>query len=209
VPGGYPIILDISTRQIIVVGGGAVAVRKVKGLLAGGATRLRVISPAFDPQMPQGIERIEAPYRPGCLAGAALVFAATDSAEVNAAVVAEARAIGAFSSRADEQEESSADFTTPAVLRDGPVLVTVSTGGNPALSSMIRDRLASAIDPDHVRLAEAMQTLRPLIRVKLPPPRRREAFRMLCSDAAVAALSQAGSAGLRAWLVEMFPEIND
>ncbi len=61
---GYPILLDVADRRIVIVGGGAVAARKAAGLLAAGARRVRVISPKFDATMPQGIERIVGEFAP-------------------------------------------------------------------------------------------------------------------------------------------------
>jgi precorrin-2 dehydrogenase/sirohydrochlorin ferrochelatase len=208
VAGGYPIILDISQRQIVVVGGGVVAMRKVKGLLAAGATRVRVVSPVIHDEMPAGIERVQAVYARESLAGAHLVFAATDSAEVNAAVVADAREIGALAARADEQDDGASDFTTPAVHRDGSLLLAVASGGSPALSAMIRDQLVAAIHPNHVHLADAMQRLRPWIRANIAADRRRDVYRSMCSESAMARFDKDGFDGLRRWLSEMYPELN-
>src|SRR5438874_11292581 len=45
----YPLMLDLRDRLVVIVGGGAVAARKARGLLDAGATRVRVISPTFTP----------------------------------------------------------------------------------------------------------------------------------------------------------------
>jgi precorrin-2 dehydrogenase/sirohydrochlorin ferrochelatase len=206
---GYPIVLDVRERLIVIVGGGGVATRKAKGLIESGGTRVRVISPTFSPQMPSQVQRVNETYRgPQQLEGASLVFAATDQPDVNDAVVRDAHQIGALACRADVDETGEgADFATPAMLRDGPLLITVSSGGSPALSGMIRDRISAAIDPRWVQLAEAMQTLRPMIRQKVPASQRREIFRTLCSDEAIAQLSSGGVNQLRSWLSEKYPHI--
>jgi len=205
---GYPIVLDVARRQIVVIGGGAVALRKVQGLLGSGATQVRVVSPAFHPQMPDTIQRVTETYRPEHLAGASLVFAATDSPDVNDAVVQEARRIGAWVCRADTDDENVGDFATPAMLREGSLLVTVSSGGSPALSASIRDQLAQAIDPRWARMAEAMRVLRPILRRELAPERRREVFRELCSGAAMDELARGGIEQLQSWLRSRFPELD-
>lgn len=204
---GYPIVLDVSNRLAVIVGGGAVGLRKAQALLASGAQRIRVVSPAFHPDMPAVVERVAEAYQPEHLAGAALVFAATSSPEVNDAVVRDAHAIGALVCRADVDEDHAGDFATPAMLRRGELLLTVSSGGSPALSALIRDRIAESLDPRWLAMAEAMQTLRPLIRGALAPARRREVFRSLCTDPAMDELARGGVAGLRGWLAERFVEL--
>jgi len=208
---GYPIVLDVREQLVVIIGGGAVAVRKARGVIDAGATRVRVISPTFHQDMPPQVQRVEQAYQGGAqLAGAGLVFAATDQPDVNDAVARDAHAIGALVCRADVEEGGeSGDFSTPAVLRDGPLLISVSSGGgSPALSAMIRNRLAKAIDPRWVRMAQAMQTLRPIIREKVRDPvRRREMFKELCADAAADQLAAGGIEQLSSWLGERFPEL--
>lgn len=207
---GYPIVLDLKDRLIVVVGGGGVALRKVQGLLAASATRIRIIAPAFHPEMPSvaSIERISLAYQSEHLAGASLVFAATDSPKVNDQVVQDAHRIHALVCRADVYEENAGDFHTPAMLRDGELLVTISSGGSPALSALIRDRLHAAIDPNWPKMAGAMKTIRPILKKQLSPQRRKEAFHELCSDPAMETLAKQGVEGLNRWLAQKYPELN-
>jgi precorrin-2 dehydrogenase/sirohydrochlorin ferrochelatase len=202
-------VLDLSARLVVVIGGGRVAVRKVRGLVESGAGRVRVVSPVFHADLPDSIERVQGEYQREHLSGAMMVFAATDSADVNDKVVQDAKAMGALVCRADTDEENAGDFATPAMFRQGPMLIAVSSGGSPALSALVRDRIANAIDPHWQRMAEAMQTLRPIIRRSLAPSRRTEAFRELCSDAAMQELSGGGVEGLHGWLKQKFPELSD
>jgi precorrin-2 dehydrogenase/sirohydrochlorin ferrochelatase len=198
----YPLMLDVTDRLVVIIGGGAVASRKVAGLLAAGATRVRVVSPAFDLKMPASacIERITERYDPRHLDGASLVFAATDVVEVNTAVVAEARRRGILVNRADGIDEGG-DFSTPAVLRDGAVTVTVATTGSPAIAAAIRDSLRDSLDARWVALTNAMTTLRPAILVAgLTGDARRELFRALASDEAIAVVSRGGESALRGWI---------
>ena len=203
----YPLMLDVTERLVVIVGGGAVAVRKARGLLEAGARRVRVVAPRIDADMPAAVEHIDQPYAPGHLDGAFLVFAATDSPRVNEQVVRDARARGTLVNRADELEPAG-DFTTPAQLRLGDVTVTVSAGGNPALAAAIRDDLSGRIDPRHVRMAQAMQILRPMILAGLEDPSRRRAlFRDLAGPDAMAALDTGGEASLRQWIEQRYPEL--
>jgi precorrin-2 dehydrogenase/sirohydrochlorin ferrochelatase len=179
-------ILDVSRRQIVVVGGGSVAARKVAGLVDAGAAprKVRVVAPQCRAELPAGIELLAEEYRPQHLDGAQLVFAATDSPAVNDAVVRDAHERGALVCRADVDDDEPAargDFITPAKLVRGPVTITVSAGGSPALAAAIRDELARQFDARWAMLAAAMQTLRPLIRQnpRLSPDQRRQIFREL------------------------------
>jgi precorrin-2 dehydrogenase/sirohydrochlorin ferrochelatase len=202
-------MLDVSGRLVVIVGGGGVAVRKARGLLDAGATRVRMVAPSFREDAPTAVEKVTASYERRHLDGAGLVFAATDSPETNDQVVRDAREMGLLVNRADADEEEPGDFTTPAVLRKGPVAVTVATAGAPALAAMIRDELAARFDPRWREMAEAMQTIRPALRGArfLAPDRRRAAFRDLATADALAAMNTGGAEALWRWLLERYPEL--
>ncbi|HEX5506682.1 MAG TPA: bifunctional precorrin-2 dehydrogenase/sirohydrochlorin ferrochelatase, partial [Thermomicrobiales bacterium] len=145
----YPIALALAGRRCVVVGGGAVAERKARGLLAAGAA-VTVIAPRLAPGLRAladagALTIAERPYAPGDLAGACLACAATDRREINAAVAAEARAAGALVNVADAPAEG--DFTLPAVARRGGLTLAISTDGeSPLVASLVRDRLADCLD---------------------------------------------------------------
>lgn len=142
----YPIFLDVEGRHAIVIGGGAVAERKVTGLLNAGA-RVTVISPTLTRKLGRWATsgRIAArvrPYKRGDLgrgkALADLAFAVTDNPAINQAVAAEAMRKRVWINRAD----GSTGFILPAVGRAGIVTLAVSTGGkDPALAKRVRDAL--------------------------------------------------------------------
>jgi precorrin-2 dehydrogenase / sirohydrochlorin ferrochelatase len=154
----YPIMLDIAARTCVVVGGGAVAARKVAALLDAGAV-VTVISPALVPPLAEllaaeRIHAIQTPYASGMLDDAQplLVFAATDDAAVNAQVAADAAAVGALVNRADAPHESS--FASMATLRRGAVTIGISTGGaSPALAAHLRGVLEGLIGDEYATLA--------------------------------------------------------
>lgn len=202
-------MLDVADRLVVIVGGGDVAVRKAQGLLSAGATRVRVVSPEIADDMPERVERVREAFEPRHLEGAGLVFAATDSPDVNSGVVREARRRGVLLNRADGSEAEPGDFATPAIWKRGPVTITVSTSGSAALAVKLRDEIAAKIDPLHVKMAAAMTRIRPALRRarRLSPMRRREALRSLASDEAMAALRSGGMGELKKWLKERFPEL--
>ena len=203
-------MLDVTDRLVVIVGGGAVAVRKAKGLLEAGATRVRCVSPAFEAGMPEAVERVEEAYEPHHLEGAAVVLAATDLPAVNDAVVRDARARGALVSRADADEELLGDFTVPAVWRNGSFAVAVSAGGNPALAALVRDGLAQKWNPLWTVLAQVGNWLRPKLRTvgSLEPDARRAIMRDLASEEALQVLrGQGGVEPLMEWLYGRHPEL--
>jgi precorrin-2 dehydrogenase/sirohydrochlorin ferrochelatase len=205
----YPMMLDVTDRLVVIIGGGRVAARKARGLIDAGARRVRMVSPTFSEDVPAGVEQVVGRYDPKHLEGAGLVFAATDSAEVNDEVVGDARALGLLLNRADGDVKEPGDFATPAVLRKGPVTVAVSTAGSPALAVMIRDELAARFEPRWREMAEAMLKIRPaILAVRLmSAERRRQAFGELASREAMEALSAGGAEAVWRWLIERYPEL--
>lgn len=144
--GLYPLFLELAGRRAVVVGGGRVAERKALALLEAGAA-VTVVAPEATPPLAEAARggRLvwhRRAFEPGDLAGAALVFAATDRREVNAAVAAWARAAGVLCNVADDP--AACDFFVPALLRRGDLLIAVSTGGaSPAVARRIREALAA------------------------------------------------------------------
>ncbi len=177
-----PILLSLAGSAVLVVGGGAVGRRKA-GVAARAGARVRVLDPlARPPDFDAGVEWIASPYDKSSLAGVTCVFACA-TAEVNAAVVADALACGLLVSDAAVPERGN--FTLPAIGRAGGVTVAVSTGGaSPRLAARLRDELVAGIDavvPDWVELLE---TLRPeILRDIVDPVARRKLFAELASAA--------------------------
>ncbi len=201
----YPVMLDVTDRLVVIIGGGAVAVRKASGVIESGATRVRVVAPRVRADMPRGVERIGMAYEPHHLEGAGLVFAATDSPAVNEQVVRDARARGVLVCRADDAD--AGDFVTPARFREGEVVVSV-TAGSPALAVAIRNELIQRMDRGHMKMAHAMQTLRPRIRDSgLSSEQRAELFRDLAAAEAMAVIEKGGEAALWEWIRAKHPEL--
>ena len=144
----YPVVLRLSGKRVLVVGGGAVAARKVEGLLASGAA-VTVVAPALVAELRDAaargeVEVVERSYRPGDLEGAWLVLTATDDDTTQQQVFDDAEAAGIWVNAADDPQRCS--FFLPAVHRREPVLVAVSTQGtSPALAAWLRDRVAAVL----------------------------------------------------------------
>ena len=162
----YPVFLTVSDRRCLVVGGGAVALRRVEGLVAAGA-RVRVVAPRVLDRLRQ-LEDVtveERPYRRGEAAGHGLVVAATDDPTVNQAVSDDGDAAGVWVNRADDAAAGS--FSVPAVARRGPVVVAVTTGGrSPSLAAWLRRHVEDELGPEHVTLLELVSERRRAQRVE-------------------------------------------
>lgn len=156
----YPVNLVLDGRKCLVVGGGAIALRKVEGLLACGAA-VTVVAPSVDDRLRHlpGVAVEERPYRAGEVAHYRLAIAATDSAEVNGAVFADGEAAGVWVNGADDPAHCS--FTLPAVVRRGSLMIAVSSGGrSPALSRWLRRRLEAEIGPEFEVLLDLLASER-------------------------------------------------
>ena len=139
----YPLMLDVTGRRVLMAGGGQVALRRVRALLAAGAV-VHVVAPRVEPELadlPVTIDR--RPYRDSDLAGAWLVHAATGDPAVNAAIALAAERLRIWCSRADDASRSRAQ--APAVTRHGDVTVAVTAGGDPRRSQRLRSAIALAL----------------------------------------------------------------
>jgi siroheme synthase-like protein len=165
----YPIFLALEGRSCLVIGGGAVAERKVTGLLAAGAT-VTVVSPTLTASLETlvrdgRIRHIARAYRPDDLDGHRLAFVATDDGAVNAAVAEDGAAAGVWVNAADDPDHC--DFILPSVLRRGRLQVAVATGGaSPALSRAVRDQLETYFTTDHATLADVAADVRRDLRAR-------------------------------------------
>ena len=184
----YPVFLNLRGRRAVVIGGGAIAEQKVRGLLAAGA-HVTVVSPETtvglsDLVAGNGIEHRRRPYRAGDLAGAWLAIAATDDRAVNAAVWVEAEQAGVLLNAVDDGEHCS--FIAPAIHREGDITVAVSTSGkSPALAARLRRRIANMIGAVEARFCALLGELRPALAARVPDARARTAqwYRIVDSDA--------------------------
>lgn len=161
--GYYPIFLDMAGRRCVVIGGGAVAERKIEGLLQVGAT-VAVISPSLTKALESWAEEgkiryITREYRAGDLAGYQLAFVATDDPKANTAVHQEGRERGVWVNAADDP--AHCDFILPSVLRRGGLVVAVATGGtSPALSRAIKEELETYFTEDYATLTAIVAEVR-------------------------------------------------
>lgn len=160
----YPVMLDVSGADCLVVGGGPVAARKAAGLADRGAAVTVVATDAISAILDD--ERITVdlrPFAPSDVSGRRLVITATGVTAVDAAVHAAATAAGIWVNSADDPDRCT--FILPAVLRRAPVVVSVSTAGSsPALAQHLRDLIADVIGPEVADAARDLADQRRAVR---------------------------------------------
>jgi precorrin-2 dehydrogenase/sirohydrochlorin ferrochelatase len=163
----YPVNLVLIGKKCLVVGGGRVAARKVEGLLACGAD-VTVIAPDVDPELATNpdVRIVARAYVEGDAGrgGYRLVITATDDPATNQLVHDDADAAGIWVNSADDPERCT--FTLPAIVRNGPLMLTVATGGHsPALASWLKARLADEYGGgDYRTLLELLDEVRSALR---------------------------------------------
>jgi uroporphyrin-III C-methyltransferase/precorrin-2 dehydrogenase/sirohydrochlorin ferrochelatase len=174
-----PIFLEVKAKPCLVVGGGAIAKRKVDNLLCAGAD-VRLVAPELAEPLRRMAERGELSYRPGRfedrdLEGMTLVIAATADRAVNRRVGELARARGIPVNVVDQPEECS--FLLPSVIDRSPVVVAVSTSkASPVLARLLRTRLESVIPAGYGRLAELCAHYRDAVKARFAEQRDRRRF---------------------------------
>jgi precorrin-2 dehydrogenase / sirohydrochlorin ferrochelatase len=159
----YPVNLDIRNRSCLVVGGGAVATRKVQGLLDCGA-RVTVVSPrASDPILAMvrqnRLQYRQRPYQAADLETVFLVIGATDDETTNRRIASDAEALNLLCNIADRPQVCN--FILPAVVHRGDLIIAVSTSGaSPALAKNVRRELERQYGPEYADLLRLMAAIR-------------------------------------------------
>ena len=161
----YPVNLVLSGRPCLVVGGGRVALTKVRGLVDAGA-RVTVVAPEIAPEVAALAEVADArPYRAGEAAGYRFVIAATGDPAVNQQVYDDGEAAGVWVNSADDPQRCSAIL--PARVRRGRLTLTVSTGGHsPAVAAWVRERLSAEYGPEYDQLIGLLSEAREEVRAQ-------------------------------------------
>lgn len=173
----YPIFLELSGVPCLVIGGGPVAYRKTKALLACGA-RVSVVSPtlssSFDTLVRKGkIRWRRHPFQVDDLKGMRLVVAATNEQSLNERAARQAKRFRIFINVVDQPKLCS--FIVPSVVRRGRLVLAISTGGaSPALSKWIRKDMESRYGGEFRRLVAGMARARSVVLGKVHGISRRK-----------------------------------
>jgi len=162
----YPIFLDLKDQKILVVGGGKVAERKIKNLLAYGC-RIYIISTHFTPELKQLVSENKVediPYESleTLMDDAFMIIAATDDPKANTEIALQARKRGVLVNAVDQPRDCN--FIMPSIVRQGDLQIAISTAGkSPALAKKIRKGMDKMFGPEYGSLVELLG----LIRIKL------------------------------------------
>ena len=207
-----PLFADLTNRRCLVVGGGAVAARRVALLLEAGA-EVGVAAPDLPDETlvelsAQGrIEHLARPFGDLSLQPYWLVIAATDDRDVNAAVAAAAAAAKRFCNVVDDPALCS--FVMPAIIDRDPVTIAIGTGGaSPVLARWLKGTIETLLPQRLGALATLLGRWRERVRGTLDDATQRRAFWEAVVDGAVAehvyagrdeAAERALGAALEAW----------
>jgi len=148
----YPVALNLERKPCLVVGGGALALEKVEGLLRAGATVTTVA-----PHPNQALADLESDgrivlrrseYRPDDLGGTYLAYGASADRALNARVASDARERGIIVNAVDDIP--NCDFFAMAIVHRGDLQVAISTNGrSPAFARWMREELDASL-PDEL-----------------------------------------------------------
>ena len=174
----YPINLDVTGKSCVVIGGGEVALRKIRGLLAAGAS-VKVIASEICAGVEELFQRGEISltrekFSEELLGDELILIAATDNAAVNqrAATAAQARKI-----LVNVVNAAGGNFNVPSTIRRGELLLTISTGGNsPAFSKFVRQMLEAELGDDFAAGLKIISARRREVKHLLPNPKARQKF---------------------------------
>lgn len=149
----YPLFLDITNKQCLVLGGGKVAERKVDMLLQCNA-RVIVVSPFITKTLlklhrENRIECLHRVYSAEDLHGAALIFACTDNIAINKRIKKDAARLNIPVNVIDNPD--LCDFIVPSIVKKGDLTIAISTSGKlPLLSKKLREKIEEIITDDYL-----------------------------------------------------------
>jgi len=175
----YPIFLELGGRRVVVIGAGAVAIRKAQSLLDPGA-RLVVVSEHIDSAMTTlcqqaNAELVRSKYSKDHLVGAALVIAATSNRQLNERIYKDCQELEILCNVVDQPQ--LADFFVPAVVKRSHLQIAITTEGDcPAYAGHLRKKLEQIFTVQHGEFLAQLKTLRKLIIETVPNPADRNAL---------------------------------
>ena len=175
----FAINLMLDRKPCLVVGGGTVALRKVRALKKAGAS-ITIIAPTLTEELRQQIQPHvlqwkEKNYESGDAAGFYLIICAADDHAANAAAADDGKRLHILTTVADDPD--TGDFTMPASIHQGNLLLTISTNGNsPELARWLRRHLEETLNPAYGLWLERLSGLRKDVKKILPTSRERRIF---------------------------------
>jgi len=172
--GYFPFFMDLEDREGLIVGGGAVALRKVRKLLPYGP-RLTVAAPEILPELEDlGVTLLRESFSPDMLEGKSFVVAAAGDKEINRTAAALCRERGIPVNAVDDKDQCT--FLFPALVKQGDLSAGISTGGSsPIAAGWVRKRLETCLPEGFGALLSYLGGLRPEVCRRVPEESHRAA----------------------------------
>jgi precorrin-2 dehydrogenase/sirohydrochlorin ferrochelatase len=206
----YPIFLELRGRRVVLIGGGAVALRKAETILEAGA-RLVVVAEEINEMLAikakgGDTELIKSKYSKNYLAGAALVIAATNDHELNKKIYKHCQKLEILCNVVDEPE--LCDFFVPAVVKRGDLQIAISTDGQcPAYAGHLRGKLEKLFTDDHGKFLAELERLRNRIIEAVPDANMRKVLLgRLVDDKSFEHFCEKGADAWRNWAEGLIKE---
>lgn len=169
----FPLFMDISGGDGLIVGGGRVALRKIEKLLPY-EPRLTVCAKTFLPEIEAipGLTLVQGPFAPALIEGKLFVISATNDNELNSEISALCREKRIPVNVVDDREKCS--FLFPALVKRGPLSVGVSTGGaSPSGAVYWKREIDRLIPQDAGELLAYLDGLREMVKAAVRDEKRR------------------------------------
>jgi precorrin-2 dehydrogenase/sirohydrochlorin ferrochelatase len=202
----YPAFLNLADKTAVVIGGGAVAERKVRSLIKAGA-EVKVISPDITKNLQKLehkglITHLTRNYRKGDAARAFIVVVCTPSSELNDRIAREAGNLVNVIAEPDK-----GNYIVPSTVKRGPLTIAVATGGiSPALSKTIRKELQDLYDREFARYVKFTASVRQQAMEKIADNKKRETF--LKSLASRSILGKLRTGGFKSVYKKVIADLN-
>ena len=206
----YPIFLDLNKQNVIVVGGGEVAERKITNLLNYGCT-IYISSLHLTDHLEQLVAKKKIHHIPyesldTSMDDAFMVIAATDDAEVNSTIAALAKKHGLLINTVDQPKDCN--FIMPSIVKRGNLQIAISTTGkSPALAKKIRKDLQTTFGPEYDSFTELLGIIRAkLLSQKQPSSKNKAIFQQLIDSNLLEMIKQKDWGGTQAMVQSILGE---
>ena len=149
----FPLFLDLSDKDILFVGGGAIASRRIHALESF-ADRITVVAPEADGSILKltedgEISWIMREFEEEDLEGRDIVFAATSDKELNADIAVECRRRGITVNVSSDKD--LCDFYFPGIVQQGETVIGVSASGKDHKKARrVRERIQEVLTEEGI-----------------------------------------------------------
>lgn len=205
-----PLFLDVQNQRCLVVGGGDIALRKIRLLNSAGAT-IRVVAPNIHQDIEDLLsddrqhELLNRPCEESDLDQVILVIAATDDKSINAQVAEAAKDRHLLVNVVDDSDTGNAIM--PSIIDRSPVMLAFSTGGKaPVLARLLREKFETMLPQGLGKLADLAGNCRHLVQARFSKINDRRYFWEKVFDSNIAEQALMGNIeqaeqSLTQWLV--------